>query len=139
MKKPLKFSEECRKLIESKICQADCCTVAIHTASFLSSHTDKSQAIPDKIERHSDNLVTFIKDKKCIFLNRETLKCEVYADRERKCRDYGESKRKELQCPYLSRAGNRRSEASKKQILRMIKKFQDNLMRKGENNAMSKM
>jgi Fe-S-cluster containining protein len=77
----------------------------------------------DKIQREIKQIVGdfyLTEDLKCIFLNKETKKCEVYEDRPQICRNYGIGKNDALSCPYIKPNGNLRSSAMQRRIQRQI-------------------
>ena len=103
-----------------------CC--GIIPMSKESIKKESFQVKPKEIIEDDKEMAYIITDDLfCVYLNRETRRCSIYENRPEVCKLYGVSKDKRLQCAYFKPSGNKRSEASKKQVEKYIDKMIDDL------------
>jgi len=122
------FEENCRKLIESGECDADCCGI-IHFPPELIKETEHlAQAPVISVSKDEKGIIPLCADHKCPYLNRTSKKCMIYDRRPPVCRLYGFAE--QLQCPYLKRSGTLRTPAKRKQVQRKINREVDEFIRK---------
>lgn len=121
---------DCEKCL--KICSAACCgLVAIPQDVLLrNKHKLKRQIIVSDgifgpIGRTADGI--------CPFLNAE-LKCEIYADRPDVCRKFGDGSEPFLDCEYMDKDGDIRSEDERKAIVQAREDYTKTLFQKNANN-----
>lgn len=107
-----------------------CCGIIPMSKELVEKNKDKFQVIPVKIVEDKSNCAVLTEDILCVFLDRKTKLCVIYEKRPNVCKLYGMVKHKDLQCAYFKRSGNRRSEASQKQVEKHIKKMTDDFIKK---------
>lgn len=116
------------KCVDTEICKAACCGSFPMDKDFLKKHEHMAQVKPVKLVSLPENLISpETEDNKCVFLNRETLKCAIYPDRPDVCREYGQVPR--LPCPWVDLKGNRRSPAKVMRMARLIRKYEKEQLR----------
>ena len=123
----MSFGEKCRECIDNKECQGDCCGCALIPKRIFEENRSKIQ-VPILKERdadvHGDGLCVFAEteDDKCVFLNRNSIKCMIYEERPNVCKEFGTVKDNlVMQCPFLKPNGNPRSIAQKKIYRRKVR------------------
>jgi Fe-S-cluster containining protein len=89
----------------------DCCCEIPMTPELIKKHKDKIQVpiLKETEVQHfpqASEVILNTKDKMCVFLNRKTRRCEIYEDRPKLCRDYGQENGGVSKCPYFDSEGN---------------------------------
>ena len=105
-----------------------CCGIIPFDKNIIEKHKNKFQVVPEKEVDMGKEVAFITSDILCIFLNRQTKLCMIYEDRPEVCKMYGIVKNKQLQCPYFRRSGNKRSDASKRQVEKYIDKMIEDIV-----------
>ncbi len=102
-----------------KDCKGKCCGVVPIPEEIFLKHAEKIQRDVVEVMPFRTGNLYITEDLTCTFLNDEG-RCEIYEDRPNICVNYG--LHEVIPCPYIKSNGKVRSEASKKQIFRKMKK-----------------
>ena len=105
-----------------------CCGIFPFDKKVIEKHRDKFQIVPEKEVDMGDRVAFITNDLLCVFLNRQTKLCMIYNDRPDVCKMFGVVENKELQCVYFRRSGNKRSDASKRQVEKHIDKMIEDII-----------
>ena len=112
----------CRGAIQRGLCQADCCGPIPFPVQEYRRLRHKAYEEP-QVEILSENqqyVFPLTNDLKCVFLHRDTLKCQIYSERPDVCRNYGAIE--DLPCPCFKMNGALRTRAERRQMRRKIDK-----------------
>lgn len=101
----------------------ECCGIIPLDKEIIERNKDKIQGEVVEVIDGGTYQYYLTKDLGCIFLDRETKKCNIYNDRPDVCKMYGVTMDPRLQCPYIKPNGNPRSEAGRKRIERQTNKI----------------
>lgn len=104
----------------------ECCGIIPLSSELVKNNKDKFAVQPTEINAGCEDennawCAVITEDWSCVFLNRETKKCNIYEQRPHICRMFGPSHHPSLQCKYSKPNGNLRSLAAQKQIERRTK------------------
>ena len=118
------FAKRCQEIINQGICKGDCCGNTILPMELIEKNRDKFQvkSIKESKADFDEGPILFCEteDDKCVFLNRETIRCMIYKDRPDICKRFGLDKNDMLmQCPFLKPNGNIRSPAKQRRYQRI--------------------
>lgn len=125
---------DCKKLIDQKICHADCCG-AVPIPKQIAKRFEHLQQrkvleIVDWDDpRNPNDILPVTESGRCVFLKTD-YKCAIYDYRPWVCRNYG--LRPNLECPYFNMKGRLRSPAKQRRMQRIINHQVEDKMRELE-------
>jgi len=100
----VKVAPDCKKIIASGVCRADCCgPVPIPRAEWLSLRSAAVRPIREVLDA-GDHVVAMGSDMHCVFLKADW-SCGIYAQRPEVCRKFGDPIETHpcLQCPHVNK------------------------------------
>lgn len=97
-----------------------CCGIVPLSKEVWEKNQDKKQREVKEIVEIDEEICVICEGAKCVFLNPENKKCEIYLDRPQVCRNYGIGKCDGLSCPYIKPNGKPRTPAMIKRVQRQI-------------------
>ena len=98
---------------------AECCGLVGINKDIVKKHEHLKQREVKEVHQLGNEIYAVTKDGLCVFLSKDK-RCVIYTDRPKICRDFGTSKDKLLQCPYIKPNGNRRSQGKEKRFIRQL-------------------
>lgn len=110
----------CSAAINRRMCMADCCgPIPFPSAQYF--ELKKNAAVPPSVEVLSEDgqyIFPISEDLRCVFLDRASLKCNIYEERPDVCRNYGLIE--DLPCPCFKTSGAVRTRAERREMRRRI-------------------
>lgn len=108
----------CKKAITTGICKADCCGIFAMTIEFIEKYSSQMQMPPIRDERNENLAFLITDDFYCVFLNRTTYLCSIYANRPWVCRVFGTNDDPAAQCDHYDKNGDKRTRADRRRVQR---------------------
>jgi Fe-S-cluster containining protein len=123
-----KLAEACHDLITQGICKAECCGPIPFARKFVDKHFDKITVTFEDITPGEKEFAFLITDDvMCVFLDRDTYHCKVYAERPDVCIKFGDETHPQMRCPWLRVDGTKRGRAERRAIVRETSEGQEML------------
>jgi len=114
-----RLAAACHDLVESGVCEADCCGPIPMPREFVKEREDLIAAdYTDTLPEHEEFMFPVTDDLRCIFLDGVRLECLVHAERPDVCRKFGDESHAQMCCPYLRSDGTPRTKTERKQAMR---------------------
>lgn len=119
---------------------SECCGPVPMKKELLEKYKDLQQVEITELLEEGDSVIPITKDYKCVFLDRETNKCLIYAERPQICQDFGLKgnldypKGLMLCCPYFRPSGHKWSPKEKTLIKRRTELVFNQIKEKTDSN-----
>ena len=120
----MNFEEKCQELNATGRCKADCCGPTPFQREFIVANYANIPAGLEyklKIIPGAEVVVPMTEDNHCIFLNRQSFSCQIYAERPQVCREFGNESHRLLSCPHMDSSGKNRLRQQRRSLQRKLK------------------